>query len=70
MMMLGLLLTPLGVLSASEQTRIEIDQVKGEVVFIIKGQPAARIVSSGLIVPGDIRYGGMIADGGPAVDAR
>ena len=44
-------------------TRIEIDQAKGEVVIIIKGQPAARIVSSGLIVPGDVRFTGRLVDG-------
>lgn len=51
-------------------TRIEIDQAKGEIVFVVDGRPAAQIVSSGIMVPGDIRYGGTMTDVRPGADAR
>ncbi len=45
--------------------RIETDQTRKSFVFIIDGEPVALLDKSGLIVTGDIAYGGTLADTGP-----
>ena len=52
---------------SSGSTRIEVDQDSHVIRIIIEGNEVAQFTSSGLLVPGDINYGGTIRDGGAAV---
>jgi len=45
-------------------TRIEVDQDANVIRIIIEGHEVAQFTSSGLLVPGDINFGGTIRDGG------
>lgn len=45
-------------------TRIYIDQDAKTFTFVIDGEPAAVLNKSGLHVPGDINYDGVLTDKG------
>lgn len=63
---MGLMVLPMTV-SAQEQadTRIAVDEEAGVIRFIIDGEEQARLTSDGMLVRGNIIYGGTIRDGGP-----
>lgn len=46
----------------SQRTRIEVDQKAKAIHFIVDGVPVARLVSTGLIVSGDISFDGQLTD--------
>lgn len=47
-------------------TRIEADSAAGAVRIIVEGNEVARFTSSGLLIMGDVEYGGVLTDTGSA----
>jgi hypothetical protein len=52
--------------TGQEATRIETDQKTGAIRFIVDGREVARLERDGLHVRGNVEYGGMEKDTGPA----
>ena len=51
---------------AGQTQRVQIlpDQARGEVKFIIDGQPVLRVTSDSIIVSGSVIYSGVVQDTG------
>lgn len=49
---------------SSEPTRLEVDQDANVIRVIVDGKAVAQFTSSGLMVVGDVEYGGTLRDRG------
>lgn len=47
-----------------ERVQVVTDQQRGEVRFVIDGQPVLRVTSESIIVSGSVIYSGVVQDGG------
>lgn len=67
-LLLALFMAPSLALAQNEQsqqsTRIEVDSKNQVIRMIIKDEEVARFTENGLLMTGDIVYGGIIRDGG------
>lgn len=53
--------------TAQHETRIIVDEDVGVIRFFIEGEEQARLTSDGLLVRGNVEYGGTMRDAGTEV---